>query len=296
MKTYVPTAAERKQVVELLKKGERTETIAAMLRLSLRTFVSNFGAEMKQAERHGGPSPNPYVAAAMQAEKVKKAAKQGLPPPPPPRTPVKPPAAKPAAPPPAAPPAAPSTLPTELPPWSAATLSDEQADPDEIDDPDDVPADPESELAAEIAALRPEKGGTIGKFVANDAQRRLVIALTANGLTHQQIAAVLDTSVETLERHFVPELSHGFTRIYAAISGNLVRKALGGDRTCIIFWLKAKAGWRETTRNEVTGADGNPLDLREVSTKDLLAAIAATERASSETGPFAGDEAEDRLN
>jgi hypothetical protein len=36
----------------------------------------------------------------------------------------------------------------------------------------------------------------------------------------------------------------------------------GGNVTAMIFWLKARAGWRETTKLEHAGAPGEPIEIR----------------------------------
>ena len=43
-----------------------------------------------------------------------------------------------------------------------------------------------------------------------------------------------------------------------------MQKALAGDTTSAIFFLKTQARWRETERHEITGADGGPLELSRI--------------------------------
>ena len=38
-----------------------------------------------------------------------------------------------------------------------------------------------------------------------------------------------------------------------------VDKAQGGDTTAMIWWTKAQMRWSETVKQELTGADGEPL-------------------------------------
>jgi len=43
------------------------------------------------------------------------------------------------------------------------------------------------------------------------------------------------------------------------IASNLITKAREGDMTAIIFFLKTRAGWRETQKFELTGEEGGPI-------------------------------------
>jgi hypothetical protein len=43
------------------------------------------------------------------------------------------------------------------------------------------------------------------------------------------------------------------------VARSLYAQAIGGNTTAQIFWLKTRAGWRETAAFEVTGSNGRPL-------------------------------------
>ncbi len=56
----------------------------------------------------------------------------------------------------------------------------------------------------------------------------------------------------------------------------------------MIFFLKTQAGWRETNRTELTGADGKPIEhsvsqkpIREYTDDELLAIVEAARRGRS---------------
>lgn len=88
------------------------------------------------------------------------------------------------------------------------------------------------------------------------------------GSTQEQIAKMIGISVDTLGRN---EAAHaawevGQADTIAKVAGSLVKKALNGDTASAIFYLKTQAGWRETVRNEHTGADGGPIQHEQVST------------------------------
>ncbi len=91
------------------------------------------------------------------------------------------------------------------------------------------------------------------KFIPTDDQREKVRMLRCCGVTHPMIASVLHIGVRTLEKHFREELSVGLADANAQIAGALYRKAIEGDTTAMIFWLKSRAGWKETVRHESDG-------------------------------------------
>ena len=80
-----------------------------------------------------------------------------------------------------------------------------------------------------------------------DEERKRVRLLAGLGLTQQQIGHVLEKSVDSLDRHCRHELDVGKAETIAKVAGNLVQKALSGDTTSAIFYLKTQAGWRETS-------------------------------------------------
>lgn len=97
-----------------------------------------------------------------------------------------------------------------------------------------------------------------------DEQKAQVEALAAY-LTQEQIAdyfgigkttwfAMLDREPELSERY-----KRGKSRAIAAVAQGLIQQARGGDKVAAMFYLKTQAGWRETNRHELTGADGETL-------------------------------------
>jgi len=74
-----------------------------------------------------------------------------------------------------------------------------------------------------------------------DQNRLQVKTLAAVGIRHEDIAVKLGISADTLTKYY--------------------RQAKNGNTTAMIFWLKTRAGWKETQVNEHTGADGQPLKI-----------------------------------
>ena len=85
-------------------------------------------------------------------------------------------------------------------------------------------------------------------FVPNDEQRHLVKSLAAYGMKHDAIARRLGIrSTKTLAKHFREELDSGETEANARVAQTLFQMATSGEQPAsTMFWLKTRAGWRET--------------------------------------------------
>lgn len=95
-----------------------------------------------------------------------------------------------------------------------------------------------------------------------DATRRQVEAMAAYGIPQEDIARVVAIDAKTLRKYYPEELATGATKATAKVAENLYRKATGDGKESVtagIFWLKTRAGWKETTVNELTGKDGGAL-------------------------------------
>ena len=84
----------------------------------------------------------------------------------------------------------------------------------------------------------------------------------------QQIAKLLGVSLNTLKKHYAEELELGLARANAVVSGTLFAEAKKGNITACIFWLKTRAGWRETAKVEHSG--GTSLEVRQVDATEAL--------------------------
>lgn len=81
------------------------------------------------------------------------------------------------------------------------------------------------------------------------------------GSTQEHIAAMLGKSVDTLTRNerTMDALRIGRAETIAKVAGTLVKKALNGDTTSAIFYLKTQGGWKETTL--IGGDPATPLAI-----------------------------------
>ena len=130
---------------------------------------------------------------------------------------------------------------------------------------------------------RPDAGREA--FTPTDAQRELVEELASFG--HRQSEIVLfikkkdgsPISEPTLLKNFKAELADGKVKANVKVAQTLYKKAIGGDTTSMIFWLKSQAGWKDTQRVELTGKDGGPVEQKTTVTNEsqIKAAVSKLE-------------------
>lgn len=88
----------------------------------------------------------------------------------------------------------------------------------------------------------------------------------SRGLTREQIAAALGISYSTLNRRskdledLEAAIKRGEAKGIAKVADALFNKAIKGNTAAQIFFLKARAGWKETNRNEIVMDDEQPGD------------------------------------
>ena len=101
------------------------------------------------------------------------------------------------------------------------------------------------------------------------AQRKQVETLAAYGIPEQDISRVVGIDPKTLRKHYRDELDLGETKANAQVAGFLFNAARNGNVTAQIFWLKTRAGWKETpSEHRHVGAFGT-FDVREMSDEAL---------------------------
>jgi len=88
-------------------------------------------------------------------------------------------------------------------------------------------------------------------FEPTAEQRRLARGMSGLGLPQEQIALLLEVDPKTLRKHFREDLDRGMAEANVKIAQSLFNMATtGGSVAAAIFWLKARAGWRE--KHDVT--------------------------------------------
>lgn len=97
-------------------------------------------------------------------------------------------------------------------------------------------------------------------FEPTEEQRRTVKALSGYGVPQDGIAIHIGVDPKTLRKHFRDELDRGSVEATAKVAQTLFHLAtVDKNVPSVIFWMKARAGWRETVRQENTGPDGQPM-------------------------------------
>lgn len=111
----------------------------------------------------------------------------------------------------------------------------------------------------------------IPRFKPTPEQRELVRMLSGIGTRARDVCLLIKSprtgkpiDEKTLRKCFREELDEGGIQANAKVGRTLYQFATdpkGGSSavTAAIFWLKTRAGWKETTINEVTGPNGAPL-------------------------------------
>ncbi|WP_052402294.1 hypothetical protein [Muricoccus aerilatus] len=84
--------------------------------------------------------------------------------------------------------------------------------------------------------------------------------MSGYGVPHDDIATLLDVDPKTLRKHFRRELDRGSIEATAKVGQSLFRMATEGNNVAAaIFWMKARAGWREKHDVTVSAGGGAPL-------------------------------------
>jgi len=94
-----------------------------------------------------------------------------------------------------------------------------------------------------------------------DQARLQAKTLAAVGVRHEDIAAKLGISADTLTKYYRQELDDGRVDANAQVAKSLYEQAKAGNTTAMIFWLKTRAGWKETNVTELTGQDGGAIKV-----------------------------------
>lgn len=92
-----------------------------------------------------------------------------------------------------------------------------------------------------------------------------VEALSGYGVRHDEIALYLDIDPKTLRKYYREQLDKGTIKANAGIARSLHKQATEGNVAAAIFWLKARAGWREKQEVELTGPGGGPIQTLDTS-------------------------------
>jgi hypothetical protein len=99
------------------------------------------------------------------------------------------------------------------------------------------------------------------RYMPTEEQRRVVKTMAAFGIPQEAIAKVAGCSEPTLRRTYRHELDTAVHEANARVAQCLYQQATTpGNVAASIFWLKARAGWREKQAVEVSGPEGKPVE------------------------------------
>jgi hypothetical protein len=123
-----------------------------------------------------------------------------------------------------------------------------------------------------------EPGGErIGRPVYEPSakDRELVEGAAAVGILHEDIAKHLHISAPTLRKYFRHELDDGVFKASFKVGGGIYRLATESKDEKIRldaskWWSDRRMGWKATTVQENVGKDGGPIEMRDVSARELI--------------------------
>lgn len=107
-------------------------------------------------------------------------------------------------------------------------------------------------------------------FEPGPEQARQVEQMASLGMSTKDLAAVLRIEPKLLEKFYKYELETAAARINDRVAKVALQQALCGSLPqATQFWLKTRAGWKETKVTEITGANGGPIEFAEVKRRVL---------------------------
>lgn len=140
---------------------------------------------------------------------------------------------------------------------------DKNAQQSSDNEDDKKKAKPENPILALRAARRPKAN----EHVPTQRQREAVEECIGLGLTFEQVAKTMGISVSTLRKHYKDELELGKITKIAELSQTMFQVGTNPEHKAVVpaamYLLKTQGGeqFRETTRTELTGKDGKPLQV-----------------------------------
>jgi len=90
------------------------------------------------------------------------------------------------------------------------------------------------------------------KHIPTEETRARVEQFAAAGIRNEDIALYLGITRPTLDKYYKEELRIGTIKANTVIAQTLYQQAKDGNTTAAIFWLKTRAGWRETQKLEMS--------------------------------------------
>ena len=118
--------------------------------------------------------------------------------------------------------------------------------------------------------LNPEEVKGSPGFDPGPEQAQQVERLTSLGLSVDDIAATLRIEPKLVKKYYKYELETANHRTNAAVAKVALQLAMSGAAPDMTkFWLKTRAGWKETKEVQLTGQGGGPIQFQEVKQRML---------------------------
>ncbi len=99
-----------------------------------------------------------------------------------------------------------------------------------------------------------------------EKHRKTVEAMSSYGIPHEDIAKVIGIDDKTLRKHYRNELDTACAKANSQVAQRLYQKCMDGDTSSMIFWLKTRARWAETMRQEIANPEGETFKTEAVIT------------------------------
>ena len=127
------------------------------------------------------------------------------------------------------------------------------------------------------------------KFVVTKDMCERAEAYASQGLTSEQIALALGIGESTLYdkqnefKEFGEAIKRGRGTGIQRVTNKLYEKALEGDNTAMIFYLKNRAGWQDKIEKETIVEHKQVIDLTRISDEELDNLERTLRRASTQS-------------
>lgn len=119
-------------------------------------------------------------------------------------------------------------------------------------------------------------------YEPTDFDRDYVKRMSSFGIPTPRIAKIVGIDEKTLQKHFPDELENATDELVARVATNMASIAEGDSPQAVSagkYLLAVRGKWLETSRTELTGANGGPisLDMGSWTDEQIAAFIAANE-------------------
>ncbi|MBP7722466.1 MAG: hypothetical protein KA155_08005 [Alphaproteobacteria bacterium] len=103
------------------------------------------------------------------------------------------------------------------------------------------------------------------KYKPTTEKRHMVQVLSAAGTPKRTIARALKIGQDTLSKYYAEDLENGLELANARVVNRLFQLIMQGSTPATIFWLKARAGWKEGQVIEVKNKQGSEINVAALS-------------------------------